>query len=65
MASGANFVPGIEIMKRFNSQVEAGLVQQPKEIISNLMNINTVLETVMQNDSFIYNRTFLNQIYTT
>ena len=63
MASGANFVPGMEIMKRFNFQVEAGLVQQPKEIISNLMNINTFLETVMQNDSFINNHTFLNLYY--
>jgi len=55
MANEANFVPGIEIMKRFNSQVEAGLVQQPKTL-SNLMNINTILETVMQNDSFNYDR---------
>lgn len=48
MTSGVNFIPGNEIMKRFNAQVEAGLVQPKIETSLNLININTVLETVMR-----------------
>ena len=53
MTSGENFIPGNEIMKRFDAQVKAGLVQPTKETNINLINIHTVLETVMTNYSLV------------